>query len=522
MAKPVQASTFTFRDIIESDFLYVDKTRYLYELVRYGKGIYFIARPRRFGKSLMVSTLAEIFQGNRELFQGLWIDQSDYEWQPHPVLRFDFSRHGVKSAAKLEQVIDYFIDELARQHGITLRGFDYQTRFDNLILQLGSGEHRVVILIDEYDKPIIDNLDNLTEATAIREVLRNFYTIIKAMDSYIRFVFVTGISKFSKVGVFSTMNTLDDLTMDPRFATALGITEEELTRDLTEHIAEFAAKLNITPETLRDQIREWYNGFCFVENCARVYNSYSTLQLFKKQYFANYWFETGTPTFLIKLLHERNYEVATLEHLVLKEIDFSTYELDHLDIVALLFQTGYLTIKDAQVRFGEETIFTLSYPNREVENAFLTYLLSAFSSLERTLSRSHLYELLAALRKHDLDQMFTVLRTFFANVPYTLQVDREAYYQTVFYILFKMIGIETEAEVVTNDGRIDTVVMMDDHIFLFEFKLNGSAMAALAQIKEKEYFQKYWLTGKPITCVGANFDTTKRTVSEWESAEITP
>ncbi len=502
MLKPVQASTYTFRSIIEGGFLYVDKTRYLYQLVKPGTGVYFMARPRRFGKSLMLSTLAEIFLSHRELFQGLWIDGSDYEWQPYPVLRFDFSRHGVRDAAKLEQVIDYYTEELARQYGITLRGFDYQTRFDNLILQLGRGGRRVVILIDEYDKPIIDNLDNLPEAQAIRDTLRNFYTIIKAMDQYIRFVFVTGISKFAKVGVFSTMNNLDDLTMDPRFATALGITEAELNHDFAEHIADFAAKLGIPDKALLDQIREWYNGFCFVENCAGVYNSYSTLQLFKKQHFANYWFETGTPTFLVKLLHQNNYDVATLDRLVLEEIDFSTYDLEQLDIVARLFQTGYLTIKEARVKFGEETIYTLSYPNREVENAFMTYLLSAFSSLERTLSRSHLYELIAALRTHNLEQMFIVLRAFFANVPYTLQVDREAYYQTIFYILFKMIGIETEAEVVTNNGRIDTVVVLDDHIYLFEFKVDGSAPAALAQIKQKEYSAKYWLSGRPITGVG--------------------
>lgn len=417
-------------------------------------------------------------------------------------------------------MIDYFTDELARQHGLTLRGFDYQTRFDNLLLQLSSNGQRAVILIDEYDKPIIDNLDDLPKAREVRDTLRNFYTIIKAMDEHIRFVFVTGISKFAKVGVFSTMNHLDDLTMDPRFATALGITEEELTHYFADHLADFAIKLEISTETLLTQIRNWYNGFCFVENCARVYNSYSTLQLFKKQHFANYWFETGTPTFLINLLHKKNYNIATLEELVLKEVDFSTYELDHLDIVALLFQTGYLTIKDARVKFGEETIYTLSYPNREVENAFMSYLLSAFSSLERTLSRSHLYALIAALQQRDLEQMFLVLRSFFANIPYNIQVDKEAYYQTVFYLLFKMIGIEVEAEVVTNRGRIDAVVVLDDHIFLFEFKLNGTAAAALAQIQKKEYFQKYWLVGKPMTCVGANFDTATRAVTEWDSEEL--
>lgn len=280
--------------------------------------------------------------------------------------------------------------------------------------------------------------------------------------------------------------------------------------------------MGIPREALLQQIREWYNGFCFVENCASVYNSFSTLQLFNKQRFANYWFETGTPTFLINLLRANNYPVAKLEKLVLKEIDFNTYDLENLDIVPLLFQTGYLTIKGYEKEAGEETLYHLSYPNREVENAFITYLLSAFSHLERSLSRSHLYQLIDALQKHDLKQMFLVLRAFFANVPYTLQVDKEAYYQTIFYIVFKMVGIETEAEVVTNDGRIDAIVVVADHIFLFEFKLNGSAAAALAQIKQKQYFQKYWLAGKAITCVGANFNTETRTVDVWESEAIAP
>ena len=205
MPKPVQASTYTFRDIIENGFLYVDKTRYLYELVRYGKGVYFLARPRRFGKSLMISTLEEIFLGNRALFKDLWIDSSDYDWQTYPIIRIDFSANAVTSAANLEQVIDYYVEGFALQHGLKLRGFDYQSRFGNLIEQLASSGKQVVLLIDEYDKPLIDNLTRLPQAVEIRNTLKNFYTVIKALDRYLRFVFITGITKFSKVGVFSAM-----------------------------------------------------------------------------------------------------------------------------------------------------------------------------------------------------------------------------------------------------------------------------------------------------------------------------
>lgn len=399
MLKPVQASTYTFRTIIEGGYVYVDKTRYLYDLIRQASGIYFLARPRRFGKSLMISTLEAIFKGEKDLFQGLWLSTSDYQWQTYPVIRLDFSRHAIKSADRLEQVIDYYIEEIALKHGLTLRGFDYQSRFDNLIQQLGRTS-KVVILIDEYDKPIIDNIENLAEAKRIRETLKNFYTIIKAMDEYIRFVFITGISKFSKVGVFSSLNHLTDLTMNPAFATALGITEEELTDNFHEHIAALAQHEGTTGTTLRHKMQQWYNGFCFVENCQNVYNPFSTLQLFFHQRFANYWFETATPTFLIKLIKQREYDLPQLTQLEVSELGFSTFEIENLEIIPLLFQTGYLTIKAYNV---ERHLYHLGYPNQEVENAFLVYLLEEFSSVQRGLNEGYLWQLIDALKAKNLD-----------------------------------------------------------------------------------------------------------------------
>lgn len=493
--------------------MYVDKTRYLYELVRPGTGIHFLARPRRFGKSLMISTLEEIFLGNRELFKGLWIDSSDYEWQLRPVIRIDFSANAVNSAANLVQVIDYYIEGIAQHYGVTLRGFDYQTRFGNLIQQLAQRGKKVVILIDEYDKPIIDNLTNLPQATAIRDTLKNFYTIIKAMDRYLRFVFITGISKFSKVGIFSAMNNLDDLTMDPRFATALGITEDELRSNFAEHLPLLAQQERTDVDGLLQQIRDWYDGFCFVRNCQSVYNPYSTLVLFNKGQFSNYWFETGTPTFLIKLIKSRNYDIQPFDQLEVPELTFSTFEIESLELVPLLFQTGYLTIKGFRVdKFGE--MYTLSYPNYEVKNSFLSRLLSAYDEIEVALSESHVRRLLYALDSHDLPQFFEVLSVFFANVDYALYLDNEKYYQIIFYLIFKLMGLRAEAEVHTNQGRIDPVVELDHHIYLFEFKLNKSADEALQQIKDHDYARKYRFAGKPLTLIGANFDTTKRKVSE--------
>jgi len=516
MLKPVQASTYTFRKIIDGGFLYVDKTEYLYKLVRPASGVYFLARPRRFGKSLMISTLEEIFLGNRELFQGLWIERSDYDWQVYPVIRIDFSRMQVTSDAELRAGIERYLRQIARQQRVTIGEGPYYALLEDLILALAA-QGQVVILVDEYDKPLIDNLTNLTEAQKIRETLRGFYTLIKAMDQYLRFVFITGISKFSKVGAFSAMNNLDDLTMSPRFATALGITEAELRANFQGHIAAFAAKEGITAEAMIEKLRQWYNGFCFVEESPNVYNPFSTLQLFTQQRFANYWFETGTPTFLIKLLKEQQYDIEQLNDLRLRELAFNTYDIETLSIIPLLFQTGYLTIKDYE---PTRRVYTLAYPNTEVEDAFLTYVLGEFSERDRGLNEAQLWRMIDALEAHDLEQFFVLLQVFFANVPYQIHLKYEKYYQTIFYLIFKLIGLRIDAEVETNVGRIDAVVEVADHIYLFEFKLDKSAEDALQQIRDRRYDEKYRLKGKPITLVGANFSSEMRQVTAWQHTHL--
>lgn len=516
MLKPLPVTTYTFRKIVEDGLLYVDKTRYLYELIQYPSAAYFLSRPRRFGKSLLISTLDEIFRGNKELFQGLWIYESAYTWDARPVIRIDFSRHTVNDADRLEQVLDYYLEEIAQEYGLVLKGFNYQSKFQNLIRQLGQTK-RVVILIDEYDKPIIDNIDNIEEAKRIRDKLKAFYGGIKAMDQYLHMAFITGISKFSQIGVFSTLNNLVDLTMNTQFAPMLGLTEAEIRRDFADHLTLFAAEINRSTEDLLVQLRTWYDGFCFAPEAENVYNPYSVIHLFYHRSFANYWFETGTPTFLVKLIRERNYDIEHFTDLVVNEIDFKTYELESLEIVPLLFQTGYLTIKAYHREPLRETVYTLAYPNYEVENSFFAHLLNAFSYTERTLSRSYLAKLIDALQAQALDQVFEVISVFFANVPYNLHLKYEQYYQSIFYTLFMMVGMEITTEVETNDGRIDAVVELADHIFLFEFKIDKSAQAALQQIKDNRYYHKYRLHEKPITLVGANFNSTTRTVDDWTS-----
>jgi len=509
--KPLPVSTSTFRDIIAGDYLYVDKTKWIYKLIRYPKGAYFLARPRRFGKSLLISTLDEIFQDNRELFKGLWLYNSPYQWAQHPVIRIDFSLKKVKSARELEKTISWLLSLQAQQHQVVLEGEDHIQQFASLIFQLAA-QNQVVILIDEYDNPLINNLENLEEAKRIREVLKGFYGVIKALDAQVRFVLLTGVSKFSRVGVFSDLNNLEDLTLLPTFSALLGITETEIETYCQPYLAAFAKQEGISVTALRQKIRAWYNGFCFTARCQNVYNPFSLLLLLKHRLFSNYWFASGTPTFLLKLLKARNYDLEQLEQLEIPELAFSTYELESLEVVPLLFQTGYLTIKAYQDRFQT---FTLSYPNYEVKRAFMAYLLNAYSQVELAFAGSYLKQLALALLDAAWERFFLVLNTFLASINYELHIRQEKYYQTIFYLIFKLIGLEIDAEVHTSWGRIDAVIETENDIFLFEFKLDGRAEKALQQIKEKEYFSRYRLSGKTLHLLGVNFELEKRGVGEW-------
>lgn len=519
MTQPIQATSYTFRNIIEGGFLYVDKTRYLYDLVRHPTGTYFVARPRRFGKSLMISTLEELFRGSKALFQGLWIYDSDYQWQPYPVIHFDFGLQSVKNAAETERAITATLHRIATENGLTLVGFDYQSLLADLTRQLAAAhDGKVVLLIDEYDKPLVDNLDNLAEAQQIRDTLRAFYGVVKALDRYWRFVLITGISRFSRIGVFSTMNNLDDLTMSIRAANLLGITEAELRHYFKVYIENFAAQEQMSPEELLTQIRAWYNGFRFAHGGESVYNPFSTIQFFLDKRFSNYWFATGTPYFLIKLLKERDYDIQSLERVEADDLLLQTYELDNLAIVPLLYQTGYLTIKESESdEFG--TFYILSYPNNEVRHSFLTYLLNTYTGDDGRLTESHLRRLVQALRAGDLARFFETLNVFFANIDYDLHLANEKYYQSIFYMLFLLLGLRTAAEIKTSSGRIDAVIELENRIFIFEFKLGGTAATALQQSKDKAYAAKYRLHGKSITLVGANFDYQARKLTAWSQAE---
>ena len=495
----------TFRDIICNDYLYVDKTEKIFDLVNNPKGVYFLSRPRRFGKSLLISTLHEIFAGEKKLFKGLRIYKTDYSWEKHPVVRIDFSKSKARNSDELINFIVYQLDKTAQLNGITLKQTQYDIKFDELLTKLGE-INKVVILIDEYDKPIIDNIENKELAVELREILKGFYTIIKACDEYIRFVLLTGVSKFSKAGVFSGLNNLEDISMDAQYSSFLGITREEMDDSFKEHIDQFAESEGISKPELIKKITYWYNGFCFSGTCEKVFNPFSALLLFKKLSFRNYWFESATPSFLIKLMKEENFDIKRLKEMEVREESFGAYELENLAVLPLLFQTGYLTIKEYDKDF---MTYILGYPNFEVENSFQYALLSRYSGIPVD---GYLIDLIRALQNDNFETFFETLSIFFAKIPYDLQINKEKYYQTVFYLIFSLIGLKVEAEVKTNIGRID-VVIIDKDVYIFEFKFNGDKNNALRQIKEKKYFEKYQGTEKDIYLFGVEF--ADRNIGKW-------
>ncbi|MEM7181567.1 MAG: AAA family ATPase [Spirochaetota bacterium] len=495
--QPLSIGIQTFRQMIEGDYLYIDKTRNIYDLIKYPKGAYFLSRPRRFGKSLLISTLDEIFRGNKELFQGLWMHNTEFAWKQYPVLRFDFSQQKATTPEALIEFLQNQIDQVAESYSIHLSKSHYYERFRELIFKLGEKEN-VVILIDEYDKPIIDHIDNTEMAVKMREVMKGFFTVLKGNDEYIRFLLLTGVSKFSRAGVFSNLNHLEDITLNDDFSALVGITEEELIHCFAEYIQQLQKKEKLSTDVMIAKIRHWYNGYLFSPEGTLVYNPFSTLLLFKSKRFQHHWFETGTPSFLVDLILQKQYDVMDIPIRV-SELSFSSYEVDDLGLIALLQQTGYLTIKSYN---PERMLYELDYPNYEVKMAFLTYLTKKLH--KREYSDSILFDIIDSLNDKDIESCIKHIQKVFLSIDYDLHLSYEKYYQTIFYLVFTLIGMRIQAEVKTNQGRIDAVIV-DKHIYIFEFKLGGSKEEALQQIKDKKYYEKYLDSGKQIFLIGAEF-----------------
>lgn len=496
-----------FSKLIKGDFLYVDKTKGIFNLFAEGGQYYFLSRPRRFGKSLLISTLKEIFSGNKELFKGLWI-YDRIEWKKHPIIYLDFLGLEYENQKELIESLEYMINQNADTYGIELKEKGYAKRFKELIREL-SQQDKVVVLVDEYDKPIINNIENRDIAKENRKILRTFYEAIKGADEYIRFVFITGVSKFSKVSIFSGLNNLDDITVDDRFSTLLGYTHQEL--------------LHYFKDRLKDKevegIKRWYNGYSW-DGKNFVYNPLSILFFFNKGKFGNYWFSTGTPTFLVKFIKEYKVDVRRIDNHNANKLIFDSFDIERINVFALLFQTGYLTIKEVKEISPTQTIYRLSYPNEEVKESFLEYLAADYTGKFPDEMGYLVYKLQEAIIRVNLDEFFTILKSIFADIPYDIFIEeREAYYHTVIYLVLNMLGINIKVELETSKGRIDSVLETETHIFIMEFKM-GKAYTGLKQIKEKEYYEKYLSTGKIIKIIGVGFDIEQKNIGDYKIEEI--
>ncbi|MBI4600926.1 MAG: ATP-binding protein [Planctomycetes bacterium] len=510
-------SVQTFSDIIEGGFLYVDETAWVHEIVSIPKGAFFISRPRRFGKSLLLSTFKAVFLGKRDLFQGLAIEKLPYDWRKHPVIHLDLSPKEISRASDLREFLSNEVGRIAGENGLKLETTAYDERFLELIRKVHEASGKVVVLVDEYDKPILGNIENADLIKEIQRILKAFYSVLKAADPYLRFVFLTGVSKFSKVSVFSDLNNLKDLSMDPEHAALLGYTEEELDAFFGEAIEALSVKEGRTLDATLEKIRGWYNGYRFSEAPVAVYNPVSVMSLLESGRFRNYWFETGTPSFLINLLKTGQVALAELPTMELSERAFAAYEVERLDALPLLYQTGYLTIANHDP--GTRT-YRLDYPNEEVRTSFSECLVESFSSLGQGQVESHLLRLRRALEAGDVARVMESLKVFFANIPYDIQLSNERYYQTIFYVVFLLLGHRVSAEERTAAGRIDAVVETGRQVFVFELKLHGTAEEALSQIHEKEYHEKYLGSGQEVTLVGAAFDPKTRNIGEWATRSV--
>jgi hypothetical protein len=499
-----------FSKLRQGEFLYVDKTDLIYELTQ-GGGYYFLSRPRRFGKSLLLSTLSELFQGKKELFEGLWI-YDQWDWQKtNPVIHLSFTNLGYKEIG-LEKALSLRLDKVAASFGITLSEEANSLRFKELIEELHKSMGQVVVLIDEYDKPILDYLDDVPQAQAHREILKTFYSILKDADPHLRLVLLTGVSKFSRVSIFSELNNLNDLTIYSDYATLLGYTQGELEHYFADRIEQLASLFG-GKESLLTQIKQWYNGYSW-DTIHYVYNPFSILNFFAKKSFENFWFETGTPTFLVKLLQkEKQYQ---LENVKASAMVLSAFELEDIDPYSLLFQTGYLTIT---AREGQ--VYTLSYPNNEVKISLLQHLLAGFSHNYPSRAPVRVTQMHEGLQQGNLADFVQAINSLFASIPYQIFIaEKEAYYHSVIFLALSLMDTFVQVEVSQAKGRPDAVVHTQHTFYILEFKLGESAEAALAQIKEKGYATSYLGQGKKVVAVGFNFSAEQKAIDQWQEEEI--
>ena len=531
--REITTSIYTFENLIKHNCIYVDKTKYIHKMLMASNGQFFCSRPRRFGKSLAISTLEAIFKGKRDLFKGLYLGNTDYDWPVHPVIHIDFANGNVQTLELLTRTILDMLGATAKSYGVSLHEDDPALAFKELISALyektGKG---VVLLIDEYDKPILEHIGSMEDAEQFRDYIGNFYQIIKGSERYLRFTFITGVTKFAKVSIFSKLNNLDDISMNSSYGTMFGYTQNEFEACFKEHIDKAADDTGMKRDALLAEIKNWYDGFRFTGKSPTVYNPVSIGSFFNNDSdFENYWFATGTPTFLMKLLRSNHIVSSDLPKRTLNGTSFNTFNLTDLAqtspdderLTQILYQTGYLTI-DKLLWSSPDKVYQLKFPNFEVSYSFAQNLLSEYAP--KASATDNVTKVRLAAMSGDTAAMIEHLRAFFTALPYDIQVKEEKYYQSIVYTIFRMCDMKMMTEVSTNIGRIDGVLDAGKHLYIIEFKLNKSADAALEQIDEKKYADRFIIPAKEkgqiIHKLGINFSYEEKTrnISDWKEEII--
>lgn len=505
-----------FESLRQDNYLYIDKTEMIYQLVKTGR-YYFLSRPRRFGKSLLLSTLEAYFMGKKELFEGLAIEKLEKDWIQYPVIHLDLNAKKFDTEEDLIRLVDRQLLIYEAMYGSSPADQTIDDRFFTLIrLAYEKTGQRVVILIDEYDKPMLQTLDNEELQQEYRNTLKAFYGVMKSMDGYIKFACLTGVTKFGKVSVFSDLNNLMDISMDRRYIEICGITENEIHTSLEEGVRDLAANLDMAYEEVCKELKENYDGYHFTHNCIGLYNPFSLLNTFAKKEFGSYWFETGTPTYLAMLLKRSNYNLYNMAHTETDADVLNSIDSTSTNPIPVIYQSGYLTIKEYDREFG---IYRLGFPNREVEEGFMKFLLPFYADTNKVDSSFHIQKFVREVRDGDYDAFFRRLQTLFADTPYELVRDLELHYQNVLFIVFKLVGFYVKAEYHTSEGRIDMILQTDRFIYLMEFKLDGTADEALRQIEEKGYARPFASDTRKLFKIGVNFSAKTRNIETWKVVE---
>ena len=501
-----------FEKIRNDGYLYIDKTALMYQMVKTGS-YYFLSRPRRFGKSLLISTLEAYFQGKKELFTGLAVERLEKDWIKYPILHLDLNIEKYDTPESLDNILEKSLTAWEKLYGAEPSERSSSLRFAGIIERVcKQAGQRVVILVDEYDKPMLQAIGNEKLQKQFRDTLKPFYGALKTMDGYIKFAFLTGVTKFGKVSVFSDLNNLDDISMRKDYVEICGVSDQELHENLDIELHEFAETQGLSYDKLCTKLKEYYDGYHFTHNSIGIYNPFSLLNAFKYKEFGSYWFETGTPTYLVKLLKKHHYDLERMAHEETDAQVLNSIDSESTNPIPVIYQSGYLTIKGYDERFG---IYRLGFPNREVEEGFIRFLLPFYANVNKVESPFEVQKFVREVETGDYDSFFHRLQSFFADTTYEVIREQELHYENVLFIVFKLVGFYTKVEYHTNDGRIDLVLQTEKFIYIMEFKLNGTAEEALQQINDKRYALPFEADGRKLFKIGINFSEKTRNIEKW-------